>query len=409
MTDRELERQLKHAVSSTAPDDVESVLARCKAREGTVIPLRPRRRSGARALIAACLALALAGGAGGVVYQQAYAVASVVSLDVNPSVKLEVNRMEKVISAEPMNGDGEQILAGMELKGTPAGVAVNAIIGSLLRQGYVDELANSILITVEDENIQRGQSLQQTLTAQAGQSLNDAQIQGAILSQTLSGGREMEAKAAEYGISAGKAALIQAVVEASGQTKTFEDLVGLTINELNLLYAAGQTGMPEEDAPLDTVGEASQSAYIGSEAAKQAALSDAGLSASQVSALRVEYDYEDGRMIYEVEFYTGLVEHEYEIDALTGRVLKGESDREEELFPGGQSAGAYGDIGGEAAKNAALNHAGVPAGDTSEMKVERDEDDGRPEYEVEFRAGGTEYEYVIDGQTGAVLSYEQDG
>ena len=42
------------------------------------------------------------------------------------------------------------------------------------------------------------------------------------------------------------------------------------------------------------------------------------------------------------------------------------------------------------------------------MKVERDRDDGRLEYEVEFKAGGMEYEYTIDGVTGAILEYEQD-
>ena len=66
------------------------------------------------------------------------------------------------------------------------------------------------------------------------------------------------------------------------------------------------------------------------------------------------------------------------------------------------------DIGAEKAKSIALNHAGVSASQTSEMKVEQDWDDGVLEYEVEFKAGGVEYEYTIHGGTGQILKYESD-
>ena len=45
-------------------------------------------------------------------------------------------------------------------------MAVNALIGSLLQRGYVDELANSILISVEDGDSVRGAALQQELAAE---------------------------------------------------------------------------------------------------------------------------------------------------------------------------------------------------------------------------------------------------
>ena len=42
------------------------------------------------------------------------------------------------------------------------------------------------------------------------------------------------------------------------------------------------------------------------------------------------------------------------------------------------------------------------------MKVELDYDDGRAEYEVEFRCNGIEYEYTIDAASGTILDYEWD-
>ena len=41
-------------------------------------------------------------------------------------------------------------------------------------------------------------------------------------------------------------------------------------------------------------------------------------------------------------------------------------------------------------------------------KLELDYDDGRAEYEVEFRKGNTEYEYKIDAASGNILKSEQD-
>ena len=78
--------------------------------------------------------------------------------------------------------------------------------------------------------------------------------------------------------------------------------------------------------------------------------------------------------------------------------------------PAGSGTGAPSgsDIGAQAAQQAALAHAGVSAADTYELKVERDWDDGRLEYEVEFKSGGYEYEYKISGADGSVLEFERD-
>ena len=85
--------------------------------------------------MAACLAVLLLGG--GVLVQQAHAVTSVVSLDVNPSIELRVNSREKVVSCQALNDEAAAVLAdmngGRDLKGVKADVAVNAIVGSLVR------------------------------------------------------------------------------------------------------------------------------------------------------------------------------------------------------------------------------------------------------------------------------------
>jgi aspartate aminotransferase len=63
-----------------------------------------------------------------------------------------------------------------------------------------------------------------------------------------------------------------------------------------------------------------------SQKAAEAALNNAGLSRSQVSDVRVEYDSEDGLIVYEVEFTFGGTEYEYDINAVTGEILSHETE-----------------------------------------------------------------------------------
>ena len=65
-------------------------------------------------------------------------------------------------------------------------------------------------------------------------------------------------------------------------------------------------------------------------------------------------------------------------------------------------------ISPEEAQRIALEHAGVSAEDATGLHAVIDIDNGRQEYDVEFRVGHLEYEYEIDASTGAVLSFDKD-
>nr|WP_325199891.1 PepSY domain-containing protein [uncultured Oscillibacter sp.] len=148
-----------------------------------------------------------------------------------------------------------------------------------------------------------------------------------------------------------------------------------------------------------------QPADAGEEAAKNAAFAHAGVSAADASVTKCKLDWEDGRQVYEIEFWVDGIEYDYEIDASTSAVLKSgqEWDGHHAAL---QQPGAF--IGEEAAKSAALTHAGVSAADAGYIQCELDEDDGLWVYELEFWAGNVEYEYEIDAASGAVVKAEQD-
>lgn len=57
------------------------------------------------------------------------------------------------------------------------------------------------------------------------------------------------------------------------------------------------------------------------------AFAHAGLKKNQVDFVKkVELDWEHGRKVYEIKFYQGGLEYEYDVDAESGKILKFEKD-----------------------------------------------------------------------------------
>ena len=70
------------------------------------------------------------------------------------------------------------------------------------------------------------------------------------------------------------------------------------------------------------------SGFIGIDRAKEIALNHAGKSSSFVSFSKVKLDDDDGEVVYEIEFYIGSIEYDYEIDAYSGTILEYEIDND---------------------------------------------------------------------------------
>ncbi len=150
--------------------------------------------------------------------------------------------------------------------------------------------------------------------------------------------------------------------------------------------------------------------YIGEEQAKSIALEHAQLSENDVSNIVCKLDYDDGVPQYELEFWSGSIEYDYEIDATTGAVKSYDHDIENSSISSNStppsSEGEY--ISSEQATTIALQDANVNAEETSRLKCEFDYDDGHAEYEVEWDVGKTEYEYTISAVDGSIWKRDID-
>ena len=440
-----LEQQIRTAVEHAAPNQLDSILSSCdqiqntagapvqEQKKGAIIHMsevknsKARRRSGLMAIAALAAVFVLCIGGYSLFWNQTAPVSdSIITLDVNPSLSMHVDSNEKVISVEALNEDAKEVLGTMDLKDTSLEVAVNAIIGSMLQKGYLGDLQNSILVSVEDPDAARGEKLQEKVSQAIANALQGGAVDAAILTQSLSANdASLAALAEQYGISMGKAALIQEMI-AQDAALTFENLSSMTINEIALIASS-------KDLSSDAIsqsGTASDKAYIRREEALNLACAHAGVAMADIQKYGVEFDSDDGIMIYEVEFETATQKYQYDLNAKTGKILdyeihiKGNNSQSNSgtntgtTTPGtgnnsndssSTSANSTSYIGEFAAKAAALAHAGVSESDTYYIKCYLDYKNGKPAcYCVEFAAGNTEYEYEIDLYSGAVLESETE-
>lgn len=65
---------------------------------------------------------------------------------------------------------------------------------------------------------------------------------------------------------------------------------------------------------------------IGENKAKEIALKDANLQEADITRFTWKLDNESGVQVYELEFYHGSREYDYEINAATGQIIKKEID-----------------------------------------------------------------------------------
>ena len=399
MTNEKMERQLAAALEKTAPDDMSGVLSRCETRKGTVINMSTMKTAKRKwtILVAACLAVVLLAG-GGVLYQQANAVASVVSLDVNPSIELKVNSSEKVLVCTPLNEDAKAILAdmsnGADLKGAKLDVAVNAIVGSLVRNGYLDSISSAIMISVEDKAAARAEKLQRELTSTVDGVLQTSEAKAAVLTQTLTQDAAREQQARENSISTGKAALVNRVLALNSALK-FEELAAFSVGELKDLIEAGAPAMP-----------------IGKDKALDIAVKAFGNTTSaQISYSEVDAELDETPAHYEVEIITQSGEEfEYKIDAYTGVILetKREAAGGTETPSGDSSFPTLGSTNYAKVKAIILKYLGISENNIYDMNIKLEVEDGTLVYEVEFKSGNMEYSYEINAATGAILKHEAE-
>ena len=416
MTNEELERKISKAFSDAVPDVYDRVIREIDIKRGRVpsgvsaaaqdgdaagdVTFVRKKRTGRvlKFFFAAAAAAAVTVGTvlGISSFNAVNAVASTVSIDVNPSIELKLNKERRVLDVIPRSEDAVDVIGNMDLKGADLDVAVNALLGSMISKGYISDMANSILVSVDNADKETASALQDMLMEEIDAAIGNDAISGAVIGQVITEDDELTKAADEYGITLSKAQLIKQIT-AQNPTLKFEELVSLPINDLNLLKK-GDTG------GLSSIGNASDQGYIGTDRAVEIALEYSGMRKEDAKYLKVDIDYENGAICYAISFYEQKgdlhVDHDFDIEASTGKIISVEkeidntdalskSDMDDFLPP-------------EEAKKMALAFAGADEAYIYEYEMERDHS-RIDHYDIEFKSDGREYDYAICMYGGTVI------
>ena len=199
---------------------------------------RPRAgRPWAMAAAAACLVLLLTGAGSFWAY---FTPVATISVDVNPSLELDINRFDRVIQVEAFNLDGQEVADSLELRNLPYLEAMELLMNSQSLQPYLEGEAVVSITVLGETQAQSDQMLQDISSCSYAQ-------QGNVYCHT--GHHEDVQAAREAGLSLGK---YEAYLElyALDPTITPQDVQGLTMYELRQWLQDLQQGVHRPDLLL---------------------------------------------------------------------------------------------------------------------------------------------------------------
>lgn len=164
--------------------------------------------------------------------------------------------------------------------------------------------------------------------------------------------------------------------------------------------ASGATTTPAQTAPSTNAN--TSTGAVDEAKAQEIALAHAGIKAADATITKSKLDYDDGRQVYEIEWYANGAKYDYEIAVATGEIVN--SGYEAKTVVG---TGSSATVSEATAKQTALARvSGATEKDIYEWKL--DYDDGRPEYEGKIIYGGTEYEFTIDAASGNITEWDAE-
>ena len=400
MKQENIEKELQEAVQNLIPDDLfhritaeldskeegakmEKVLVRRIESKSTSLGLKTVMQ-----LVAACVALVLV--VGGIFYYRGnLMVDSLVDLDVNPGIELLTNRKNRVLKGYATNSDGEKVLSGMDLQNVDLQVALNAIVGSMVQQGYMTKDTKGVLVTVQNKDQKKADNLRKLVVKEMEIALSTEDMNAAVFHQVISSqNNNASAFARKNNISLGKAVFVLNLANKA-RSLDAKELAKMKISEIAKLVADKNIDIRDiieydsDDSLWENIADAIEDINEGDDDYFVVAPQQGSTQAVQVQP---------------TETQAAVAQTQSQTQAQTQPQTQAQTKAQPQQ--GGR-------ISADKAKAIAFGHAGVSAGQVGELSVEYD-DDGV--YEIDFKVGNMEYDYEIGAVDGSIrkANVEQD-
>lgn len=402
-----MEKELQEAVQNLIPNDLftritaelDSKEEGAKMEKVLVRRIESKRSSlGLKTvmqLVAACVALVLV--VGGIFYYRGnLMVDSLVDLDVNPGIELLTNQKNRVLEAYATNGDGDKVLSGMDLQNVDLQVALNAIVGSMVQQGYMTKDTKGVLVTVQNKDQKKADNLRKLVVKEMEIALSTEDMNAAVFHQVISSqNNNASAFARKNNISLGKAVFVLNLANKASSLNA-KELAKMKISEIAKLVADKNIDIRDiieydsDDSLWENIADAIEDINEGDDDYIVATTQQESTQAVQVQPTETQ----------------ASVQTQAKSQAQTQPQTQAQTKPQTKVQTNAQPQ-TSGRISADKAKAIAFGHAGVSAGQVRELSVEYD-DDGV--YEIDFKVGNTEYDYEIGATDGSIrkADVEQD-
>ena len=405
-----MEKELQEAVQNLIPNDLftritaeldskeegakmEKVLVRRIERKSTSLGLKTVMQ-----LAAACVALVLL--VGGIFYYRGnLMVDSLVDLDVNPGIELLTNQKNRVLKGYATNSDGEKVLSGMDLQNVDLQVALNAIVGSMVQQGYMTKDTKGVLVTVQNKDQKKADNLRKLVVKEMEIALSTEDMNAAVFHQVISSqNNNASAFARKNNISLGKAVFVLNLANKASSLNA-KELAKMKISEIAKLVADKNIDIRDiieydsDDSLWENIADAIEDINEGDDDYIVATTQQGTTQAVQVQPTETQ------AAVAQTQAQT---QAQAQAQAQTQAQTQPQTQAQTKAQP--QQSGR---ISADKAKAIAFGHAGVSAGQVRDLSVEYD-DDGV--YEIDFKVGNMEYDYEIGAVDGSIrkADVEQD-
>ena len=294
-------------------------------------------------------------------------------VSVNPEVKVEYDSKGNVTAIKANNSDANAILKELSgLEGKPVKEVVKSIVEKIGEKGYLKP------------EIDKANSKEIVLELEKGSFVPNEEFINNVVAE------------------------IQAYIDSGKWTDDKDDDKSLQPKLTTKNFSNNNVSKISNNSETSN----SSNKNVNLEEARQIALKDAGLNASQVKFTKAEKDNDDGVVSYEFEFYSDSHDYEYDIRESDGKIISREIEklsnsnkRTIRTSNNSNKASSNKNLTLEEARQIALRDAGLNASQVKFTKAEKDNDDGVISYEFEFHSNSHDYEYDISID-GKILSRE---
>ena len=334
------------------------------------------------------------------------------TMDVNPSLEITTNRLDKVIEVKALNEDAQEFLDGYEQGDNDLEAVINDLVDRMILTGHISGgQDNIVMISVEDDELNSAylEKVNESIAA----FLQNKQLEYRILNQGLSSedmdeeNQDDENEGLEK-VSRGKRTLIQKLMEQN-EDLTMEELEEISVgdllkmaDEMNIspkeLFARSfdhHVNEDDEDNTGDNGEDTNdQDVVVSWDFALEKAFEETG------GGMVVEFEFDREESEYKIEIMHEGYKYDIEMNAYSREIL--EMDWEEDDEADAYAAEQENLIGWTRAMEIAKDE----IGGGREMAFEFDLDDKK--YEIEIRHNSTDYEFEMNAMDGEILEMDPE-